>query len=128
METKLERILPVKLTIEELRTKSDEMAVSVLELEDLKERKAGAMKDFNKEIKDLGSKIHGLADVVRAGQEFRLVECFERFILETNTVEVYRGDTNARIEVRAMTGDERDRITQGEIFEEAGIPEQPKPS
>lgn len=113
------RELPVELSLEELKSKSDELVDVIFKKSGLMEEKKSAVAAYNSEIKELESKIPGLAQIIKSGQEWRQVECEKRAVFETNTIEVWRLDTNKRVEVRAMTAEEREEMSQEGLFEES---------
>lgn len=108
--------LPVKLTVEELRSVADDLAASCVEQDRIREEKAEVTKTYNDGLKDEARKISRLARLLRERQEFRDVPCTERFVFETNTCEVYRDDTGERVEVRAMTAEEREAQSQADLL------------
>lgn len=111
----MERTLPVVLTLDEIKTKGEELARVCQRVEDLKEAK----KDFdslaNGNIKDSMKEIEDLATVLRDGREFRQVPVEPKVYWENNTIEFWRQDTGEKIETRAMTVEEREHYSQEEL-------------
>jgi hypothetical protein len=100
---------------EELQAKAQELSQATIELREVEEQKAAVSKEFTEQIKEIRSRMSGLAKAYRARGETRLVECALRLNdpepLQKTTV---RLDTGEIVKVEPMTEEER----QQELFEE----------
>lgn len=128
------RYLPVDLTLEEIKAKSDALVKLLFEQDECKEKKADQNKSLNDRIKSIGKQVGRISEVIRAGREDRELEVIKRGYFESNTVELVRTDTMKVFEVRAMTSEERERFMQMDIFgknepeEQSPAPEPPEPN
>lgn len=121
---KIVRSLPCKLSIEELQTRGTELASLCTEQEKTHEDKKDLDRGLNEKIKGLAADITATARILGQGQEFRDVECVERVLWESNTIEIWRRDTNERVQVRTMTAEEKEAYMQEDLpGVEDGAPE-----
>jgi len=111
----MERSFPVVLTLDELKTKGQRLAQHLQRIEELKAEKAETNRYINEFIKGLNKKVVDICQLLRDGRELRLVAVEEKIYFETNTLEVYRLDTGEKVEVRALTSEEREKYSQGDF-------------
>lgn len=108
MPDKQTRNLPVKLSEEELRSRSDDLAKVNIDRVDLETKKSARSSEFNREIKEAKLKISQLSQAISSRQEYRDIEIEERRNEETFMVETWRLDGEPeKISERAMTSAER---------------------
>jgi len=107
MPDKMTRNLPVRLSDEELRSRSDDLAKAEIDRVQLETKKSAESSNYNKQIKESKIKIADLSQAISSRQEYRDVEIEERRNEDTFMVEVWRLDTNEKISERAMTSAER---------------------
>jgi hypothetical protein len=74
-------------------------------------------------IRDDRNELDRIGRTIASRGEKRMVTLEERYVFETNTVEVVNVDTREVVRVRAMTGDERAAAAQVEL--PIVVPEQP---
>jgi hypothetical protein len=100
---------------EELQAKAQGLSQATIELREVEEEKAAVSKEFTDQIKEIRSRMSGLAKAYKARGETRLVECVVRMNdpapLQKTTV---RLDTGEVVKVEPMTEEER----QEKLFEE----------
>jgi len=100
---------------DELAAKAQELSQATIELRDTEEEKAEVSKSYGEHIKELRSRMSGLAKAYKARGETRLVDCVVRMNepepLQKTTI---RTDTGEIVKVEPMTDEER----QQELFEE----------
>ena len=100
---------------DELAAKAQELSQATIELRDTEEEKAEVSKSYSEHIKELRSRMSGLAKAYKARGETRLVDCIVRMNepepLQKTTI---RTDTGEIAKVEPMTDEER----QQELFEE----------
>ena len=100
---------------DELAAKAQELSQATIELREVEEEKAEVSKTFSEQIKELRSRMSGLAKAYKARGETRLVECLVRMnepeMLQKTTIRI---DTGEVVKVEPMTDEER----QQELFEE----------
>lgn len=101
------RKLPVKLSDDELRARSDDLAKAEIDRVNLETRKSADSSNYNRQIKESKLKIAELSQAISSRQEHRDVEIEERRNDETYMIELWRLDTQEKIEQRAMTTQER---------------------
>ena len=113
MSQRLRKELLRKLTVEELAERGQDAARIRTELEGVEDDKRAANASYNARIKDLREQISALDKPIIAGADEVLIDCCMcadfRF---TKTVQVFRLDTRQRIETRAMTVQEIQRLAQ----------------
>jgi len=90
MQTK---ILPCKLTEQELHDKSMSLARVTAELQAVKEEKKAADADFNKDLKVLALEIQNLATTINKGYEDKAVEVEWTFDWDRKVKTLHRLDT-----------------------------------
>jgi hypothetical protein len=92
--------LPVDLTPEQFKEKSEALANVCEEIATVEDEKAASAKQFNGKIGELETKRADLARMVRSGQEYRQVECQEEIIRDDKAVVTVRLDTGEQIRKR----------------------------
>lgn len=107
--------LPVRLTHEEYERTAEKLAVKIAEVDALSSKKKAATKDFTDRIMIASREQETLRKAVETHTEDRMVECTEEADFERNRLIVRRTDTNEIVSERAMDGDERARLAQGEL-------------
>lgn len=120
-----ERDLEVSLTDAERLKRNEDLLEAMQARDDLKSQKSEATSQINASIKISEGRVKDLAIALRSGKEKRPVRCTERFLFETNTVEIVRADTGAVIEKRAMTPEERTPTLPGLSLELPPLPNAP---
>lgn len=107
MELRTEtRMMPVRLTDEELRQKADELAYSVQEIADEGDRQKNIKDQMKARMSELTSKQRRLALVVSRKEEFRDVEIGIELGADNQVKEV-RKDTGEVILMRPVRDSER---------------------
>lgn len=86
-----------------------------LQRQDLAVKKSALLKTINDEDKKLEITNDQLLDALRTRSEKRLVDCEERFDLGSNTAETFRLDTGETLRERALDGEERALLAQGDL-------------
>lgn len=115
MQQRLRRELRKDLTEHELAERGQELAELVGQKAGVEADKKAANARYNARIKDLDEQIETLAGAIEAGADNMLVDCCLLADFATNTVQAFRLDTRERIETRAMTGQEREKLAQGAL-------------
>lgn len=110
------------LTPEELEQRKDRIVQICVEIDRVEADKTQAMSGYNADLKALRKERTSLIENVKTGQAKKQVECYERFVFETNTVETVRADTDEVVDSRPMEADERHELAQGGLFEEGDEP------
>lgn len=100
------RKLPVKLTEDERRTKTDQLVAKIQVRDGLEEDAKGAAADFKSRIKSCDTEIDQLSREIREWKETRDVECFEAVRHDRGVMELIRRDTLDVVEHRPLTRDE----------------------
>jgi hypothetical protein len=118
-----ERRLEVKLTEAELLRRGDDMAAAECEIEKLKEER----KALNVSIQNAAGTRADLAHTIERGTEEQAVQCEWRPDYPKNVFRLVRLDTNAEVDTRAMTADERTVPMEFEDGADAPPPRSPKP-
>lgn len=106
----VKRDLEVALTDSEMLKRNEELLAAMQARDDLIAAKSEATSNINASIKLAAQHVKELASALRNKKEKREVDCIERMIFPTNTVEIVRTDTGAVVEKRAMTPDERQPV------------------
>lgn len=104
---RVSRDLPVKLTTEELATTAKEIGRLSRHRSDLEAQAKQAASHWKDRIAGVDAQIHDLAQRAHEGVEPRPVQCEERHDYRVGEVRVVRLDTDEVLEVRPMTGEER---------------------
>jgi hypothetical protein len=104
------RYLPVVLDELEIRTKSKELASKNLEKNRADREFANIKKSMAESIKSLQEDIDRLSEIVDTGIEKREVECYERRVDQTLTIQIIRTDTFEVVTTRPMTDTERQLV------------------
>jgi hypothetical protein len=107
MPDKLTRNLPVRLSDDELRARSDDLAKAEIDRVQLETKKSAESSNYNKQIKESKIKIAELSQAISSRQEYRDVEIEDRRNEETYMIETWRLDNNEKISERAMNSQER---------------------
>jgi len=124
-----EELLDEALTEEDKAAKRERLETVDREIIRLEEEKKAAAKASNNKIKPLVAERESLLQALDSGTEKRHVEVYELFDDRLGKVEVRRVDTDAVIEERAMTAQEREDAAaerQGDLFDGGGS--QPPPA
>lgn len=106
METAFTLKLPVVLSQSDLAMRSTELGDALQERAQVEFDRKQAANGYSRQIKAIDRKIGELGQVVRTGEESRLVECTERANFGDRTVETYRLDTQDRVSARPIRKDE----------------------
>jgi uncharacterized protein (UPF0335 family) len=109
-ETK--RCLMYHFSQEELKATSVDMAFQIGVLEDLEKEKKEVNEAIKERMDSVKGKIKAAAHRIRTGQEERMVDCSICRDHLSNTIRVYRLDTQELIEERAMTAEERQQYLE----------------
>ncbi len=110
----LTKLLPVKLTEEELTLKRDQLADKIYEGKSLDADLARVKADYKSRMEANKSEIEHLAGAIRDKEEMRNVQIIERRDDILRRIETVRIDTGEVVELRPMTISEM----QGKLFEE----------
>lgn len=113
MPTKHYEYLPYHFTEEEKRELSNQMALSVLQLSEARDKLKTIQKQINSEIQVYDERIKGHSEKIRSGYEMRNMEVTWSPAAIPGMIDIYRVDTGERVNTRAMSEDER----QGSLFE-----------
>jgi hypothetical protein len=111
---RIEKLLPVLFTENELTSFKNALAFHSIDLMDLEDEKKADTKVINDRIKDCKDSIRDLSKKLKDGQEMRSVECRLEYDHTREVVFIFRADTDEKIEERPMTEEER----QVELFQE----------
>ena len=103
----VKRELEVKLSESEVLKRLEELLDASQARDALRSLKSEQTSNINAEIKLAEQRVRDLNAALRNKKEKREVDCIERMVFATNTVEIIRTDTNEIVEKRAMTPDER---------------------
>lgn len=95
--------LPVLLSAADIADRQVKLAKAQKKLDGLKDERKAANKEFNVDIRELGSEMSVLARAALDGIEDREVKVEVRHFDKTNTVETVRLDTNEVVTSRAQT-------------------------
>lgn len=108
--------LAVKLSDEEVATKSFQLANVYREVLETEARAKEAAKGFADKVKKAKERLRELAANVTTRTEERDVVCSERLDARRFVVETIRHDTGEVIEVRALNEDETEGLRQTHLF------------
>lgn len=103
------KMLPVRLTEPEIKTKGERLSELVIEAVDVEDEKKAVNKVHADKLKEIGKEMRGLAREVRSGEEEREVDCEERPDHGRNIIEVMRMDTGEIVVHRPMDDGDRQR-------------------
>jgi hypothetical protein len=101
------KILPVKLTKDELREKGEKLAELIGQAEALKTEAKDRAKDYRDQLEILSEETGHLASIVRAKAEDRDVECRVEKNFDRGVVETFRNDTGETVSTETLTEEER---------------------
>lgn len=101
-ESKITISLPCDLQQEEYETKSHDLAGLCQEINAKKAAASFAAKQAKEEIEKMEERRQRLAEIVRSKQEYRSVECVERFDYVDRLARTVRLDTGETVKTRAM--------------------------
>jgi hypothetical protein len=122
------RLLPVKLTEEEIKVKGEELAKSIDDHTNLEKEKKSVLSDFTKRLKESSEFVRRTAKIVETGTEFRDVPVRKDFDPKKNICRIFREDTGDLVEARSMTAEEYQKELfgdeDGEILFENEISEE----
>jgi len=107
--------LPVQLKNFEIEERREQLEQVAFKRADLAAKKAITLKTINDEDKKLEITYDQLLDVLRSKTEKQMVECVEEKNFDTNRAVVVRTDTDEIVRERALEGDERAALAQGEL-------------
>jgi len=93
---------PCALTAEEYESKSHDLAGLCQEISSKKAEASFAAKQAKEKIEELDAWRSSLAQVVRTKQEYRSVECVDRYDHAEKLVRTLRTDTHETVSTRAM--------------------------
>lgn len=113
-------LIECTLSEEERDEKRKRLEAVDRELIRLDVEKKAAAKVFTNQIKPLEAERDSILQALDAGTEKRQVEVYEHFDDRLGKVEVRRVDTDAVVEERAMTAQEREDSAQGDLFASQG--------
>ena len=108
-EWKTERELPVKLTDEELLKFKDAILGLLTDADKLRAEAQNTAATYRAQIKVIESEMNDLRYSVRTGKQPRMVVCREVPNWNKGTVEIFRTDTEERVEDRQMLPNERQK-------------------
>lgn len=104
---RLVRELEVELTDKERMERMTDLLKAMKHVDFLAAQKTLQTSEINADIKTAKRDVRVLQAALDENKEKRQVECLERHIFTTNTVEIVRTDTGATVEKRAMNLEER---------------------
>lgn len=111
METVTTKVLPVKLTEQEVAEKAKQLALLDQQKKALEEKKKAQASLIKGQVEIVEEEMAELFHAVSKEEERREVECNRMFDYDTGTASLYRSDTGELLESREMTAEER----QGEL-------------
>ena len=114
------RDLSCTLTEDELKVRSQDLATTIDDRIEVEFDKKKANDKWNTEMKDMGTRIVHLAQVVRTRTEIRPVECLKEINLEERETTIVRRDTGEAIETRGSTTKELETAGQRSMFSGSG--------
>jgi hypothetical protein len=129
-----EELIEEALTDEDKAAKRERLETVDREIIRLEEEKKAAAKVFTNQIKPLQAERDSILEALDAGTEKRRVEVYDFLVIDPSSqeilrVEVRRVDTDAKVDERAATAEERrDHFAslQGDLFDGGGS--QPPPA
>lgn len=104
------KILPVKLTPDELRAKGEKLAELIGQAEVLKTEAKDKAKDYRETLEILSEETGHLASVVRAKAEDRDVECIVEKDFDRGVIETVRQDTMETVSTEPMSEQDRQDV------------------
>ncbi|MCK5236445.1 MAG: hypothetical protein KAR06_05600 [Deltaproteobacteria bacterium] len=107
MDNKLNKVLPVKLTQEEVLHYSKELAKETQDLEEIEKRKKDVMADFGSQILKHKSEVGVLSRKISTGEEYRDIECEWNFDWKDGRKRLYRTDTGELLQTDKISDYER---------------------
>lgn len=113
-ETMLTQELPVKLTDEEKLEKARQLSAMIGEITRLKEEQKTVSSSFKTKIGELEVDSREIANMIREGQEVRVVEVIEEKDYSDRKIRTIRKDTGEVVGIRTMALED----TQEEMFGE----------
>ena len=111
------RDLSVTLTEDELKVRAQDLATAIDERIDVEREKKEANDAWNRQVKDMGTRIVELACVVRTRTEIRPVECVKEVDTHNRETTIVRRDTGEAIETRDSTTKELETASQRSMFQ-----------
>ena len=115
-----EELIECELSEEDQAEKRKRLESVDREIIRLEEEKKAAAKVFTNQIKPLQAERESILQALDSGTEKRHVEVYEHYDDRLGKVEIRRVDTDAVVEERAMTAEERTRSAQGDLFAARG--------
>jgi predicted glutamine amidotransferase len=115
MSTGKRQRLLVTMTAEEKAVKADQLAEAFEQIDGVKEAKKDAAAKFKDKEERLTNTARELAECVRSGQEYRMVDVFEVANPEARTWDTVRTDTSEVVSTRPMTDLEIRDLHQGTL-------------
>lgn len=106
--------LPVKLTLDETKLRSEALGKAIQEHADIEAEKDASNKRFKERLESLDLDISRLGRICREGRELRHVPVTDHKDYDRGTVETVRLDTGEVVGSRPMNEDER----QAGLFDE----------
>src|SRR5262245_5856822 len=97
------RILPVRLSVEELRERGDRLANMVLEYDKVEDEKKTVGATFTKRLKDLRKEMSSIKTVILSEAEQREVEIYEQPDYGRGMMDIFRKDDGTQIDSRPLT-------------------------
>lgn len=110
-----EEPLEVTLTDEEHEARSIRLAEVDRQIDEMTQERKDKSQQYGTKIKELKDEREPLINAVEQRKETRLVRCREVPDFERNNVKIIRLDTQEAVRERAMEGDERAQLAQGEL-------------
>lgn len=108
--------LPVNLGPKELAERSKKLGEKIHERAKLDGERAAQVAAFRGQLKEIDQEISYEGEVIRTGQEERMVECTVRPDFEDGAMVITRDDTGEVVERREMSPGERQRALElGEV-------------
>lgn len=118
-----DELIECDLSDEDKAHKRERLETVDREIIRLEEEKKAAAKVFTNQIKPLQAERESILQALDSGTEKRHVAVYEHFDERLGKVEVRRVDTDAVVEERAMTREEREELDgrrQGDLFDGGG--------
>ena len=104
---RVDRELPVRISEQAAEMRSQELAGLICEQTAIENELAAFGADKRKRLRALKKDVKRLATSVRDREELAMVTCEEETVFAQNKIIVRRLDSNAIVETRAMTGEDR---------------------
>lgn len=109
------RHLPVKLDDYRERALSHEMAEARREEMRITDQLKRIQDSYKAQIKDAQNRLTNAAEAITNGFEMKEVGCRQEIDFATNTIRVYRVDTDEKIEERALEPKEREHFRKHRV-------------